>query len=122
MLTPEQVASLGERPPGRRVVVYDAEGYFTGPGVAELLAREGLEVELVTPLDVVSPISDLTVEGPLLRQTPHDAGVRMHRGVTITAIEERRVSGEDEFGEPWSLETDGIVLITPPSCGLASGA
>lgn len=112
VLTPEQVVSLGERPPGSRVVVYDVEGYFTAPGVAEQLAREGLEVELVTPLDVVSPISDLTVEGPLLRQALHDVGVRMHRGVTITRVEERRVSGEDEFGEPWSLEADGIVLVT----------
>ncbi len=102
VLTPEQVAD-GKRPPGTRVVVYDAEGYFTGPGVAELLAREGLEVDLVTSLEVVSPISDLTVEGPLLRQALHDAGVRMHRGVTIMTIEERRAGGEDEFGQPWSL-------------------
>jgi dimethylamine/trimethylamine dehydrogenase len=112
VLTPEQVADAGERPPGRRVVVYDAEGYFTGPGIAELLAREGLEVELVTSLEVVSPISDLTVEGPLLRLALHDAGVRMHRGVTIAAVEPGRVLGEDAFGEAWSLETDGVVLVT----------
>ncbi|MGE5460511.1 MAG: NAD(P)-binding protein [Solirubrobacterales bacterium] len=112
VLTPEQVADAGERPPGRRVVVYDAEGYFTGAGIAELLAREGLEVELVTSLEVVSPISDLTVEGPLLRQALHDAGVRMHRGITIAAVEPGRVLGEDAFGEAWSLETDGVVLVT----------
>jgi dimethylamine/trimethylamine dehydrogenase len=112
VLTPEQVADGGERPPGQRVVVYDAEGYFTGPGIAELLAREGLEVELVTSLEVVSPMSDLTVEGPLLRQALHDAGVRMHRGITIAEVEPGRVFGEDEFGEPWSIETDGIVLVT----------
>ena len=28
----------GERPPGPRVVVYDADGYYVAPGVAELLA------------------------------------------------------------------------------------
>jgi dimethylamine/trimethylamine dehydrogenase len=112
VLTPEGVAALGERPPGTRVAVYDAEGYFTGPGVAELLARDGFEVRLVTPLDVVSPVSDLTVEGPLLRQHLHEAGVRMHRGVTLTEVEPGRVSGEDEFGEPWSLEVDGVVLVT----------
>jgi dimethylamine/trimethylamine dehydrogenase len=112
VLTPEQVADAGERPPGRRVVVYDAEGYFTGPGIAELLAREGLQVELVTSLEVVSPISDLTIEGPLLRQALHDAGVRMHRGITIGALEPGRVLGEDAFGEAWSLDTDGVVLVT----------
>ena len=112
VLTPEQVADLGQRPPGPRVAVYDAEGYFTGPAMAELLSREGSEVELITPLDVVSPISDLTVEGPLLRQHLHEAGVRMRTGVTITAVEPGRISGEDAFGEPWAIEVDGVVLVT----------
>jgi dimethylamine/trimethylamine dehydrogenase len=112
VMTPEQVAVLGKRPMGRRVAVYDAEGYFTGPGIAQLLAREGFEVALVTALAVVSPISDLTVEGPLLRQALHDAGVRMTTGVTITGIDPWRVIGETEFGDPWSLEVDGVVLVT----------
>ncbi|HEV2951263.1 MAG TPA: FAD-dependent oxidoreductase [Actinomycetota bacterium] len=111
VLTPEQVMD-GKRPPGRRVVVYDAEGYFVGPGIAELLANEGLETHLVTSLDVVSPISDLTLEGPMLRQHLHELGVMAHRGVTVLAVEPGLVSGEDEFEEPWSLETDGIVLVT----------
>lgn len=111
VLTPEQVME-GKRPPGGRVVVFDAEGYFVGPGIAELLANEGLEVHLVTPLEVVSPISDLTLEGPMLRQHLHEAGVTAHRGVTILAVEPGSVSGEDEFEEPWSLEADGIVLVT----------
>jgi dimethylamine/trimethylamine dehydrogenase len=102
----------GKRPPGRRVVVYDAEGYFVGPGIAELLANDGYEIELVTSLDVVSPISDLTLEGPMLRQHLHEAGVTMHRGVTVLAVEPGQVSGEGEFEEPWSLETDGIVVVT----------
>jgi dimethylamine/trimethylamine dehydrogenase len=111
VLTPEQVMD-GKRPPGGRVVVYDAEGYFVGSGIAELYANEGLETHLVTSLDVVSPISDLTLEGPMLRQHLHEIGVIAHRGVTILAVEPGRVSGEDEFEEPWSLEADGIVLVT----------
>jgi dimethylamine/trimethylamine dehydrogenase len=111
VLTPEQVMD-GKRPAGRRVVVYDAEGYYVGPGIAELLAKEGFAVDLVTSLEVVSPISDLTLEGPMLRQHLHEARVTMHRGVTILALEPGNVSGEDEFEEPWSIETDGIVLVT----------
>ncbi len=111
VLTPEQVMD-GKRPDGSRVVVYDAEGYFVGPGIAELLANDGFEVDLVTSLEVVSPISDLTLEGPMLRQHLHEAGVTMHRGVTVLSVEPRLVSGEDEFEEPWSLEADGIVLVT----------
>jgi dimethylamine/trimethylamine dehydrogenase len=111
VLTPEQVVG-GKRPPGGRVVVYDAEGYFVGPGVAERLAAEGFETHLVTTFDVVSPTSNLTLEGPMLRRHLHEAGVTAHRGVTILAVEPGRVSGEDEFEEPWSLEADGIVLVT----------
>jgi dimethylamine/trimethylamine dehydrogenase len=111
VLTPEQVMD-GKRPAGSRVVVYDAEGYFVGAGIAELLADEGFTVALVTSLEVVSPISDLTLEGPLLRQHLHDAGVTMHRGVTVLAVEPGRVSGEDEFEEAWSIEADGVVLVT----------
>ena len=102
----------GERPPGRRVVVYDAEGYFVGPGIAELLASEGFEVSLVTSLETVSPISDLTLEGPMLRQRLHQVGVTMHREITVLAVEPGLVSGEDGFEEPWSIEADGIVLVT----------
>ena len=91
---------------------HGAEGYFVGPGIAELLAKEGLETQLVTSLEVVSPISDLTLEGPMLRQHLHERGVAAHRGLTILAVEPGRVSGEDEFEEPWSLEADGIVLVT----------
>jgi dimethylamine/trimethylamine dehydrogenase len=111
VLTPEQVME-GARPPGRRVVVYDAEGYFVGPGIAELLAHEGFDVQLVTSLEIVSAISDLTLEGPMLRQRLHGLGVGMHRGVTILVVEADRVSGEDEFEEPWTWETDGVVLVT----------
>jgi dimethylamine/trimethylamine dehydrogenase len=111
VLTPEQVME-GKRPPGKRVVVYDAEGYFVAPGIAEVLAADGFETHLVTALEVVSPISDLTLEGPLLRRHLHEAGVVAHRGVTVLSVEEGRVAGEDEFEEPWSLEADGIVLVT----------
>ena len=111
VLTPEQVMD-GKRPAGSRIVVYDAEGYFVAAGIAELLANEGFAVDLVTSLEVVSPISDLTLEGPMLRQHLHDAGVTMHRGVTLLAVEPGQVSGEDEFEEAWSIEADGVVLVT----------
>jgi dimethylamine/trimethylamine dehydrogenase len=111
VLMPEQVME-GKRPAGRRVVVYDAEGYFVGPGIAQLLSAEGFDVHLVTSLDVVSPMSDLTLEGPMLRQHLHESGVTMQRGVTVLAVEQGLVSGEDEFEGPWSLEADGLVLVT----------
>jgi hypothetical protein len=112
VLTPEQAVVEGKRPAGRRIVVYDADGYFMGPGVAELLAREGLEIELATPFDVVAPFAAETLEDVLTRERLHEAGVRMRRNVTLTGIEPGRLSGEDEFGEPVELDADGVVLVT----------
>ena len=80
VLTPEQVMTEGRRPSGRRVVVYDAEGYFVGAGIAELLALEGFEVELVTCLEQVAPVCDWTLEGPLLRRHLHERGVALPEG------------------------------------------
>ncbi|MGH2594665.1 MAG: NAD(P)-binding protein [Actinomycetota bacterium] len=112
VLTPEQVAVEGKRPPGRRVAVYDAEGYYVAPGIAEVLANEGFDTHLVTPLDVVSPVSDLTLEGPMMRQHLHELGITMRRGVTIERIAPGSIAGEDEFGEPFTLDVDGVVLVT----------
>ena len=110
-LTPERVMS-GERPRGQSVAVYDADGYYVGPGIAELLADEGYDVHLVTPEPVVSPLSDGTLEGPFLRQHLHDAGIVMHTGVTLGARTATGVTGETEYGDPWSLDVDDLVLVT----------
>jgi dimethylamine/trimethylamine dehydrogenase len=112
VLTPEQVAAEGKRPPGTRVAVYDAEGYWCGPAIAELLALEGLETHLVTPFPVVSPTSDLTLEGELLRQHLHMVGVIAHRGVTIERVAQGGIAGVNEFEEPFALDVDGVVLAT----------
>ncbi len=112
VLTPEQVMIDGKRPSGGRVVVYDADGYYVAPGIAELLAGEGYEVHLVTSFPVVSPESDATLEGDMLRQHLHAEGIRVHRGVTLESVTSHSVSGVDEFGEQWSLPADGLVLVT----------
>ena len=110
-LTPERVMT-GERPVGQVVVVYDVDGYYVGPGLAELLAAEGYDVHLVTPEPVVSPLSDGSLEGPMLRQHLHDVGVTMHVGVTVLASEPGTVSGETQYGDPWALAADDLVLVT----------
>jgi dimethylamine/trimethylamine dehydrogenase len=112
VLTPEQIMVGGKAPPGPRVVVYDAEGYVTGAGTAERLALEGFEVELVTPLETIAPLTDETLEGPPLRRHLHELGVRQRRATLLTVVEPGRVAGEDEFGDPVELPADGVVLVT----------
>jgi dimethylamine/trimethylamine dehydrogenase len=111
VLTPEQVCT-GKRPRGHQVVVYDTDGYYVAPGVAELLAREGFDVSLVTTFDVLSPVSDQTLEGDMLRAHLHRAGVSVRPATTITGIGAGSVTGHDRHGEPWSSACDGIVLVT----------
>jgi dimethylamine/trimethylamine dehydrogenase len=111
VLTPEQ-ACTGKRPPGPRVVVYDADGYYIAPGLAELLAAQGFEVTVVTTFSVLSPVSDQTLEGDMLRAHVHRAGVSVIHATTITGIDAGSVTGHDRHGEPWSMACDGIVLVT----------
>jgi len=111
VLTPEQVIVEGKRPPGSRVLVYDCEGYVVGGAVAEKLALEGYEVELVTPLHLISPLSWI-LEAPLIRQHLHDAGVGERCETTITEITGTGARAVDVFGEPIELVADAVVLAT----------
>jgi dimethylamine/trimethylamine dehydrogenase len=112
VLTPEQIMLEGKAPPGRRVVVFDGEGYFTAAGLAERLAGEGFSVELVTCLEKIAPICDETLEGPLLRQHLHDLGIGQRAGVMLTGIAPGLLAATDEFGDELELEADAVVLCT----------
>jgi dimethylamine/trimethylamine dehydrogenase len=112
VLTPEQLMLEGKVPPGERIVLFDADGYFVAPGLAEKLVLDGFQVELVTCHDVISPLSDETLEGALLRERLHEAGVAMRAGMLLTAIEPGCASGKDHLGESLELEADAFVLVT----------
>ncbi|HSK17109.1 MAG TPA: FAD-dependent oxidoreductase [Gaiellaceae bacterium] len=112
VLTPEQVLVDGKAPPGETVTVYDCDGYFMGPDLAEKLALDGHRVDLVTSLEDVSPFAHETLEQGLLKRRLHEARVRMHRGVVLDRVEPGLASGHDELGEPFAVETDAVVLVT----------
>jgi len=92
--------------------VYDTDGYYVAPGVAEMLAADGFEVTVVTVFDVLSPVSDQTLEGDMLRAHLHRAGVSVRHGTTVTGIGTASVTGHDRYGKPWSAACDGVVLVT----------
>ena len=112
VLTPEQVVLDAKRPPGRRVVVYDCDGYFTAPAMAELLAGEGLDVEFVTCHDQVAPFCAETLEDVLTRERLHSLGVGMRRATVVTAVSPGSIDARDEFGDPIRIAADGVVLVT----------
>jgi dimethylamine/trimethylamine dehydrogenase len=112
VLTPEQIMVEGKTPPGERVVVYDSDGYFMGPDLAERLAVDGHRVDFVTSLDDVSPFSEETLEQVFLKERLHELDVAMHRGVALDGVEPGGVSGVDEFGDALRLDADAVVLVT----------
>ncbi len=92
--------------------MYDTDGYYVAPGVAEMLAADGFEVTAVTTFDVLSPVSDETLEGDMLRAHLHRAGVSVRHATTITGVGAGSVTGHGRHGEPWSAACDGVVLVT----------
>jgi len=112
VLTPEQIVLAGSRPPAGRIVVYDGDGYLVAAAVAELLAREGRQVELVTGYDSIAPFCAETLEDVLVRARLHECGVAMRTGAVITSIEPGRVIGDDRDGEPFAIAAAGVVLAT----------
>jgi dimethylamine/trimethylamine dehydrogenase len=112
VLTPEQVMLDHKRPVGQRVVVYDTDGYYVGPGMAEQLRGEGYDIELITALDRVAPFCDETLEGGLLRRHLHRLGIRHRLDTTLTRITPGGVEGVDAYEQPVAVACDAVVLVT----------
>ena len=114
VLTPEQLMLEGKEPPGERVLVLDGDGYFTGVGLAEKLARDGHRVVLVTPLEAPAPFTALTLEAPRLRRTLAELGVELVSGWMVEEIEPGLVAGYElavpERRVEWAA--DAVVLVT----------
>ena len=112
VLTPEDVMLRGARPDGP-VVVYDADGYFVGGGVADLLALEGHAVTLVTPFATLAPFMQYTLELWRFNRDLRAHGIRVVTGRTLERVE----PGSVELAEAWVdnrsvLDADAVVLVT----------
>jgi dimethylamine/trimethylamine dehydrogenase len=81
----KQQASLGPR-----VVIFDVVGHIEGPGLAELLARRGLEVTLVSPLAQPMLLDAETMVHALAR--PCRAGARWCPTTGLAAIGDHEVT------------------------------
>ncbi|MGE4303062.1 MAG: FAD-dependent oxidoreductase [Novosphingobium sp.] len=113
VLRPEDVL-LGGKRPGGKVWIFDAEGYHTGTGIAEMLAASGAEVNFVTA--GYSPVSarntdnweEYYIVGRMKR-----AGVRLVPSTWVRSIGEgavtlRDIHTDQERSEP----ADAVVLAT----------
>ena len=110
VVTPEEVLGRKAHGPGS-VVVYDCEGYFMGVGVAELLARAGSDVTVVTPLRLLAPFLDHTYEGGPTRRRLARLGVRWIVDSELMAINQGSVR-LSRFGVDQETAADEVVLVT----------
>jgi dimethylamine/trimethylamine dehydrogenase len=114
VLTPEQIM-VEEKPiPGERVLIYDTEGYFMGPSLAEKLARDGKQVTLVTSYAEVGPYMFYTLEGVRMNRLLHSLGVTLVPHHEVETITPGSITGHRIYAEqcPVSWSADAVVLCT----------
>ncbi len=111
-LTPDDIMA-GERPRGKRVVLFDDDHYYLGGVLAELLAAEGYELRIVTPAAHVSDWTANTLELVRIRQRVMRAGVIVDTNRALLRIAGMSVVVGCVFtGEEEAAAADAVVLVT----------
>jgi dimethylamine/trimethylamine dehydrogenase len=111
VLTPDQV--FAGKDPGKRVVVFDTDGYFLAATLAERFAREDRQVTLVTPLAETAPYTEKTLEQPRLVRLLLELGVTIHNYTTLGRVEPGAATLIDVWNDAeTTVECDGVVLVT----------
>jgi dimethylamine/trimethylamine dehydrogenase len=114
VLTPEQIMVERKPVPGEDVVVYDCDGYFMGPSIAEKLARDGHRVRLITYRDTVAPYMHFTLESTRMLRLLTGLGVEFVTHHCLTEVGDGLVHGYNAYAPETPLEwnADAVVLVT----------
>ena len=111
VFTPDDLME-GRLPPGR-IVLFDDDHYYMGGVLAELLARQGASVTLVTPSAYVSDWTRNTLEQGAIHRRLVEHGVEIVLNRTVARIEASGVVTACSYtGAEARLEADGVVLVT----------
>jgi dimethylamine/trimethylamine dehydrogenase len=84
-LTPEQV--MAGKATGKRVVVLDGEGHFTGISMAELMADRGKDVTIVTNLSEIAAYCAFTLEVQNNKRMMYEKKIKQYRNHWAHSIE-----------------------------------
>jgi dimethylamine/trimethylamine dehydrogenase len=112
----------GERPDGDRVVLFDDDHYYMGGVLAELLAREGRSVALVTPAARVSEWTVNTMEQDRIQRRLLELGVEVIASQTLVRCDAGAAQIACVYTErEREVPCDALVLVTArdPRDGLA---
>lgn len=100
---------------GNRVVILDDFKERTAPGIAEMLAEQGKEVEIISPaFSLQDPRFAQFAELALMLEKMDKLGVKMTPYVWALGIGEAKVTCVNIFnmGHMWDVEADSVVLVT----------
>ncbi len=110
LYTPDDL--MDGRLPNGHVVLFDDDHYYMGGVLAELLAKHGARVTLVTPSAYVSDWSRNTLEQAAIhaRLVALDVGIVLNHG--IASIEAGGVTTVCSYsGRPAEIECDAVVMV-----------
>ena len=112
MLTPDDLMA-GDRPSGKRIVVFDDDHYYMGGVLSELLAAEGYDVQLVTPAAQVSSWTNNTLEILRIQERVLNAGVQVRTARTLTSLGAGEVTIACAYtAREETLTADAVVMVT----------
>jgi dimethylamine/trimethylamine dehydrogenase len=111
IFTPDDL--MAERLPSGRVIVYDDDHYYMGGVLAELLARQGCEVVLVTPAPLISYWTQFTLEQERIQGRLMSLGVGLYPQHVLDAIQPGAVTlAHTVSGAVSELPAEAVVLVT----------
>ncbi|HVY99644.1 MAG TPA: FAD-dependent oxidoreductase [Dongiaceae bacterium] len=112
-VTPEQF--FAGKAIGQRVAVLDADGYFMGISIAEMLVDQGKQVALVTHHEIPSPMTERTLEGYNLRRMMREKGIAERLSHWVSKAE---VLNDAVALHLYDLYGDGYRRTTKPQPGV----
>jgi dimethylamine/trimethylamine dehydrogenase len=93
--------------------IYDDDHYYIGGVLAELLARHGCQVSLVTPAPLISYWSQFTLEQEHIQHKLMQLGVQLYPQHVLSQIEHDCVRLINTVsGKGLELQRDGVVVVS----------
>jgi len=112
VLTPDDLMD-GSRPSGRRIVLFDDDHYYIGGVLAELLVKEGHEVDLVTTASEPSTWTRNTMEQGFIQARLLEMGVTLRTHPSLERVEQDMATLRCVFtGCEERVPADALVLVT----------
>ncbi|MEI4196088.1 oxidoreductase [Roseovarius sp. E0-M6] len=98
--------------PEGKIVLFDDDHYYMGGVLAELLAKNGADVTLVTPSAFVSEWTNNTLEQVAIHPRLVDVGVEIVLNRGVTEIHADHVITNCTYTDrTWPMECDAVVMV-----------